>query len=152
MSDDWLDIPDGNINAEEIMERVRARIARRSGASLTSSSDEEGESPVTVAEALWQEMLGDTAGRSASGNHIPVQQRDCDIVPRYYVIDWRTPILGPIHALVRRIINAEIRRYLLPSLEKQSHFNRRMLRILEGLAEENGRLRREIEELRGTQG
>ncbi len=150
MSDDWLNIPDENINAEEIMERVRARMARRSGASLTSLSDEEGESPVAVAEALWQEMLGDTAGRSASGSHIPIRQRDCDIVPRHYVIDWRIPILGPMHALIRRIINAEIRRYLLPSLEKQSHFNRQVLRILEGLVEENGRLRREIEELRGT--
>jgi len=96
-------------------------------------------------------MIGGTAGESASGNHISIRQRDCDIVPRYYVIDWRVPILGPIHALVRRIINAEIRRYLLPALEKQSQLNRQMLRILEDLVKENGCLRREIEELRGTQ-
>ena len=147
MGDDWLDIPDENIDAEEIMGRVRARIAHCSGASLS----EEAESPVAVAEALWQEMIGDTAGGSASGNHISIRQRDCDIVPRYYVIDWRVPILGPIHALVRRIINAEIRRYLLPALEKQSQLNRQMLRILEDLVKENGCLRREIEELRGTQ-
>ena len=142
MADDWLEIPDENINAEEIMGRVRARIAHRSTAPL--SEVEEAESPMAVAEALWQEMIGDAAG------HIPTRRRDCDIVPRHYVIDWRIPVLGPIHALLRRIINAEIRRYLLPSLEKQSHFNRQMLRMLKGLVEENERLRREIKEL-GTQ-
>ncbi len=147
MSKDWLDIPDESINAEEIMKRVRAKIAHHSDASLS----EETESPVAIAEALWQEMIGDTAGRSASSNRIPIQRCDCDIVPRYYVIDWRIPILGPIHALVRRTINAEIRRYLLHSLEKQSHLNRQMLQILEDLARENERLRQEIEELRGTQ-
>ena len=146
MADDWLEIPDENINAEEIMERVRARIAHRSTASLSES--EETESPLAVAEALWQEMIGDAAG---GGNHIPIQRRDCDIVPRHYVIDWRIPVLGPIHALLRRIINAEMRRYLLPSLEKQSHFNRQVLRMLEGLVKENERLRREVEELREAQ-
>lgn len=146
MADDWLEIPDENVNAAEVMDRVRARIAHRSTASVYEA--EEAESPVAVAEALWQEMIGDTTG---GGNHIPIRRRDCDIVPRHYVIDWRIPILGPIHALVRRVINAEMRRYLLPSLEKQSHFNRQMLRMLKDLVKENERLRREIEELGGTQ-
>jgi len=142
MNDDWLEIPDDAINAEEIVERVRARIAHHSTAALSESEDEE--SPEAIAQTLWQQMIGDTAAP------IPIRQRDCDIVPRRYVIDWRNPILGPMHALVRRIINAEMRRYLLPSLEKQSHFNRQMLRTLEDLVRENERLRREIEELRGT--
>jgi hypothetical protein len=146
MSDNWLEISDDAIDAGEIVRRIRERIIRRAGV----SPSEEAESPAAIAEALWREMIGDPAGGSASRNHIAIRQRDCDIVPRSYVIDWRIPILGPVHALVRRIINAEIRRYLLPSLEKQSQLNQRMLRMLEDLVEENRRLRREIEELRET--
>ena len=143
MSDDWLEIPDDAIDGGEIMQRIHERIARRT----STSPSEKAESPAAVAEALWKEMIGEPIGESASGSRILIRQRDCDVVPRGYVIDWRTPILGPIHALVRRIINAEIRRYLLPSLEKQSHVNRQMLRVLEGLVEENGRLRQQIEAL-----
>ena len=93
-------------------------------------------------------MIGDTAKWLASDTPILIHQRDCDIVPRRYVINWRMPILGPIHALVRRLINAEIRRYLLHALEKQSYFNRQILRIVTDLTKENERLRQEIEELR----
>ena len=147
MGEDWLEIPDERIDAAEVVERVRARIARRG----VASSSEGPESPADVAEAVWQEMIGDTAGPSASSDGVPIRQGDCDVVPRQYVIDWRMPILGPIHALVRRIINVEVRRYVLPSLDKQSHLNRRFLRIVDRLSEENERLRREIEELRETQ-
>jgi hypothetical protein len=83
-------------------------------------------------------------------------QDDCDLVPRNYTIDWRTPIMGPIHAAIRRIVNAEIRRYLLPALEKQSFLNRKVLQTLDelarenqALARENACLREEIERLRG---
>jgi hypothetical protein len=81
---------------------------------------------------------------------VTIRQRDGDIVPRYYAIEWRIPILGPIHAKVRRIINDEIRRYLMPSLRKQSTLNRQMLRALNDLGQENARLRQEIKGLRGT--
>ena len=147
MGEDWIEIPDECIDAAEVMGQVRARIARRG----STSSSEGPEDPAAVAEALRQEIIGDTAGPD-SGDVVPVRLRDCDVVPRRYVIDWRTPILGPIHALVRRIINTEVRRYVLPSLEKQSHLNRQMLRIVDRLVEENARLRREIEELRVTKG
>lgn len=148
MSDSWLEIPDEHIDASRIMKLVQARIARRGTASLP----EETGNPVTIAQALWREMVQDTTSRSAPNGHTHhIQPCDCDIVPRQYVIDWRTPILGPIHAMVRRIINAEIRRYLLSSLEKQSHFNRQVLRLVGELAEENERLQREIEDLRAAQ-
>jgi len=144
MSGDWLEIPDENINVEEIMRQIRERIARRSDV----SPSEEVESPAAVAEALWIEMIGDTADGSALSKCIPIRQRDCDIVPHHYAIEWRIPILGPVHAMVRRLINAEIRRYLLASLEKQSSLNRKVMQALKDLARENVRLRREIEELR----
>jgi hypothetical protein len=143
VTDDWLEIPDEDVDAGQIMEQIRARVAGRVG----PSSYEKDENPVAIADALRQDMI-----ENATDREIPIQRRDCDIVPRNYVIDWRVPILGPIHALIRRIINAEIRRYLSSSLERQSHLNRQMLRVLDDLVEENERLRREIEELRESQG
>lgn len=142
MSEDWLEIRDENVNVEEIMQQIRERIARRSG---TTSPDEQ--KPEVVVQTLWEETIGGAEEGSAIGWHVSIRQRDCDILPRYYVIDWRMPILGPIHAVVRRIINAEIRRYLFPSLERQSRLNRQVLRALESLSQENARLRQEIEKL-----
>ena len=145
MDGDWLEISDKDVNVEEIMQRIRERIARR------GMSPGEVEVPTTIAENLWKEIVSDATVESVSGKLILIQLRDCDIVPRHYVIDWRVPILGPIHAVVRRVINDEIRRYLFVSLEKQALFNRKVLRALKGLAEENARLRQEIEVLRGAQ-
>lgn len=143
MSDDWLEIPDGEIDVAEIMQKIRRRVARREDAKASESED-----PTALAEQLWAEMIGEPVDNSALGKQVAIHQNDCDIVPRNYAIDWRIPILGPIHALVRRVINAEISRYLSRSLQKQSHYNRRVLRALRALAEENARLSREIEELR----
>jgi hypothetical protein len=144
MNENWLEVSDENVNVEDIMRQIRERVARHGDVPPPG----EAERPEAVAENLWKEMIGDTADGPAS-QPISIRQRDCDITPRYYVIDWRIPILGPIHAIVRRIINAEIRRYLFSSLEKQSRFNRQVLKALTGLAQENARLQQEIEELAG---
>jgi hypothetical protein len=146
VDDNWLEISDQNISVEGIMRRIRERAARHDNISLS-----EEERPEDIAEALWGETVGDTGGESVLSRWVSIRQNDCDIVPRHYVIDWRMPILGPIHAVVRRVINAEIRRYLSPSLKKQSHFNRKVLRALRGLARENACLRQQIEELRNTE-
>ncbi len=146
MIGDWLEIWDRDIDAQDIMRQIHERMSRRDGdASIEGVGD-----PASIAQALWQEKLGVPTDGS-SPEWISIWQRDCDIVPRTYVIGWRMPILGPIHAVIRRIINAEIRRYLLPMLEKQSYLNREMLRGLTDLARENARLRREIERLRGAE-
>jgi hypothetical protein len=142
MSDDWLELPDGEIDVAEIMQKIRMRVAEHEGSVGSDVSD-----AAALAETLRAEMIGEPVDSSALGRHVSIRQNECDIVPRHYVIDWRIPILGPIHAVVRRVINAEIRRYLSPSLKRQSHFNRKILRALNALAEENARLHQQIEEL-----
>ena len=146
MSDDWLELPDGEIDVAEIMQKIRMRVAEREGAVASDASD-----AAALAEALRAEMIGEPVDSSALGRRVSIRQNECDIVPRHYVIDWRIPILGPIHAVVRRVINAEIRRYLSPSLKKQSHFNRKVLRALKALAEENARLHQQIEDLQNEE-
>ncbi len=137
MSNDWLEIPGEEVNVERIMQHIRQRIAAQGDGLREETAD-----LMAAADEMRREVIGDQT------DLLPLGQRACDIVPRGYVIEWRVPILGPIHAVVRRIINAEIRRYLLPSLEKQSAFNREVRRLLKDLIRENARLRQELEELR----
>jgi hypothetical protein len=133
-------MPDPSIDGTEVMERIRERMADRGDDPFLWETEE---TPEAVARRLRRQMIDVDVE-----NGVVIGERDCDIVPRDYVIDWRVPIVGRIHAVVRRIINAEIRRYLSSSLEKQSYVNRQMVRLLGDLAAENKRLRREVEELR----
>lgn len=140
MGSDWFEIDDEHIDVNEMMQQIRERIAQREG-STTDAAD-----PAAVAAGLWKEMIGDPTDDSLSGRIAAIRPRDCDIVPRHYVIDWRMPILGPINAVVRRVINAEIRRYLAPSLEKQASLNRQLLQMIQDLAQENADLRQRMDE------
>lgn len=143
MDENWLEIPNEKIDVAEIKRQVQARLAKRRETSVAVAED-----PAAIARELWLEIIGDPLEEMEQGKSILLTQRDCDIVPRHYVIDWQIPLLGPINALLRRLINAEIRRFLLPSLEKQSFFNRQMLQAMQVLTEENRRLRLELEHLR----
>jgi len=147
MPEHWLEISDEAIDERRIEKRVEARHGTSQDACAPSDDSGADKDPVTVASALWAEMIGAGDLSSAEGLLAP----DCDIVPRRYVIDWQTPIIGRIYAFVRRIINAEIRRYLMPSLEKQTLLNQRLVDALHALAKENDRLRQEIAALRDSQ-
>ena len=143
MSKDWLEMDDENVDVEEIAQQIQERLAQRKE-SATDTVD-----PAAVAAGLWKEMIGDPTDDSLSGRIAAIRPRDCDIVPRHYVIDWRMPVLGPINAVVRRVINAEIRRYLAPSLEKQASLNRQLLQMIQDLAQENADLRQRMGEQEG---
>jgi hypothetical protein len=139
MSDDLIIIHDDQIDVEEIMRQIRANIAQRKG--------ERDIDPAAISQELWESTIGDTVRFQQQVGGVPLTHHDCDIVPHDYVIDWRIPILGPIHSIVRRLINAEVRRYLDVSLSKQTRFNRNVLRALHHLAQENRNLRQMVEEL-----
>jgi O-antigen chain-terminating methyltransferase len=147
MSDDLVIIHDDQIDVEDIMRQIRANIARRKG----QSGERSDLDPVAVSRELWEGTIGDTARFQQQIGGVPLTRYDCDIVPRDYVIDWYIPILGPIHSVVRRVINAEVRRYLETSLHKQTRFNENVLRALRYLAQENDNLRQELEKLRASQ-
>jgi hypothetical protein len=138
MDENWLEIS-GGVDAQAIMRQIRARLAQRQGDTA----------PEAAANALWEEMLGEAARQAMSGE-ISIRREECDLVPHNYAIDWRIPILGPIHAVVRRVINAEIQRYLLASLRKQSQLNLQMLRAIKALQIENRQLRAELQAALGA--
>jgi hypothetical protein len=142
MSESWLEIGDEKLDAREVERRVEERLSRRQS--------------VVPQECPEMEVSLDRAGaavpaRGELSDAVARWLQDCDLVPARYEIDWRVPIIGPIHAAIRRLINAEIRRFLLPSLVKQSHLNRVVLRLLQELEQENVRLRQEVAQLRHAQ-
>jgi hypothetical protein len=145
MKDDLIVVHDDQIDVEEIMQQIRANIARRKGQSLEPEID-----PAAISQELWESTIGDTARFEQQIGGVSLSRHDCDIVPHDYVIDWRIPILGPINSIVRRVINTEIRRYLDISLSKQTHFNENVLRALRYLAQENQQLKQEVEKTRSS--
>ena len=139
MSESWLEIGDEELDAREVQRRVEKRLLDREAEGFEACPELDtdlGRSDTTV-----------SAAREQSGS-VARWLNDCDLVPAHYKIDWRVPIIGPIHAAIRRVINAEIRRYLLASLVRQSHLNRSVLRLLQELEQENARLRQDLEQLR----
>ena len=140
MGESWLEIPDEQLDAQEIERRIQERMAQRTGGEAGERAldrDQDGVLPGSTPPV----------GESAR-NMVSRWLRDCDIVPANYVIDWRVPILGPIHTAIRRVIHAEMRRFLLPALEKQSHLNRAVLQALAELLQENARLSSDLEQVR----
>lgn len=124
-----------------LAERVEARLRARREANGALDDVLVGEM-----EALRAAML--PADDRASGGALAalsLGEADCDIVPRDYVIDWQQPLLGPINAQVRRVINGEVRRYLSAALEQQSFVNRQLLAAVQALAVENERLRARVD-------
>jgi hypothetical protein len=143
MPDELIIIQDDQIDVQDIMRQIRANIARRTG--VAPEVD-----PVAVSDELWINTIGGAETRGAL-EQIPLTRHDCDIVPHSYVIDWRNPVLGPPHAMVRRVINAEVRRYVDASLARQTRFNETVLHTLRQLVQENAALRHELDQLRTQQ-
>ena len=133
----WLQIADDQVDVDAVMDEVRRRVALRQASEQVA----EGEDPEKLARQLYRELVADRDAMSG------LTIEDCDILPRDYVIDWRIPILGPIHAIVRRVINAEIQRYLQAGLVRQSRYNLQVLQELQRLTQENRGLRDRVTEL-----
>jgi hypothetical protein len=133
MTESWLEVGDEALDADEIRRRVEERMAAR---------------PPDKESVGCEDLEPVPDAPDSAGDAISRWLQDCDIVPAHYEIDWRVPVVGRIHAAIRRLIHAEVRRFVLPALQKQSHLNRAMLQALGELGKENARLRREVEALR----
>ena len=135
---DWLEVLDPTLNADDIMQQVHDRLQTR--ALRCQKTDAEDQS-----RALWEKHVGRAAAQLLSAPTLP---ETGNITPANYLIRWRTPILGPIHGLIRRLINSEVRRYVDASLQKQSRINEQYRENILLLMQENQRLRAEIEALK----
>ncbi len=148
MTKKWLGVTK-SVDADEIMHTIEERIERRKVAEPMDDSEQDA---ALIAAQLRNTMLpvsaSDVASIATSSDAILLTEEDCDIVPRDYVIDWQHPLLGPLNARVRQVINAEVRRYLSATLEQQSFVNRQLLQAIRQLKAENAELYRVVENSR----
>ena len=136
-SQPWFSVADEQVDVEAVMDEIRRRVAVQQAREQATP----GEDPEQLARQLFRQMIAD---RDSAGQ---LTYQDCEVLPQDYVIDWHIPVLGPLHGIVRRIINAEIRRYLEAGLTRQARFNRQMLLELQQLKQENRALRERIDVL-----
>lgn len=148
MSESWLETRDPELDGSEIERRIEERMAQRVGTNVDAACEDV---PDLQIRARVDTSATNLPSLEAPEDRVSRWLQECDIVPENYVIDWRVPIIGPIHAAIRRVIHAEIRRFVLPALVKQSHLNRAVLQTLSELCQENARLREELAELRQNQ-
>lgn len=135
---EWIHFGIDDQEASHALSQLKKRIAER------EDFEQEAQPAVDVVQQLRIQMLGDPSEISDSDVEMLVRLRDYDILPRGYKIDWRIPVLGPIHSIVRRLINDEIVRFLFPSLKRQSSLNRQLVDAIQELAYENQQLRFEV--------
>lgn len=133
----WFRVTDPDVDVEAVMDEIRRRVALRQAQEQAGA----GEDPEQLAQRLYRQMIAERDSMEQ------LTYQDCEILPQDYVIDWHIPILGPLHGMVRRIINAEIRRYLEAGLTRQARFNRQVLLELQQLKQENRALRERIRAL-----
>lgn len=138
-SEPWFRVTDQEVDVEEVMDEIRRRVALQQAREQAIA----GEDPEQLARELYRRMIAD---RDSTDR---LTYQDCEVLPQDYVIDWRIPILGPLHGIVRRVINAEIRRYLEAGLTRQARFNRQVLLELQQLRQQNQALREHIEASEG---
>jgi SAM-dependent methyltransferase len=62
---------------------------------------------------------------------------ECDLLSPGYRIDWRTPVVGPAHAALRRQVNAEVRRYVDPALARQTRLNYRLTELVQRIVRDH---------------
>lgn len=134
----WIVLNPQIADAASIEAQIEANLANRNSETRLNPLPEE------LAAQLRIQMLGDPSQISDSSVETLVRRQDYDALPRGYKIDWRFPIIGPIHAIVRRVINDEICRFLFPPLKRQSSLNQQLVDAIQELQEENQLLRTEI--------
>ncbi|WP_342679595.1 class I SAM-dependent methyltransferase [Methanofollis sp. UBA420] len=129
MGEDTLEIRDGEIDVEKIMEQIRENIGRRKESGLHL-----GES---ASRASFQ-------GSAVRGNNSKAAQEDLtylssnwSVQNNGYFISSHRPFTGKFLVKGRGLVHGEVRRYVDPVFWKQSEFNGSAARVLNDM---DGRL------------
>jgi len=125
---EWLEIRNEYIDGQALIDEIEHRLKTRQSTDAAELAE--------IVRGVRERVIGLPLFKFTwEGESFSFWENDCDIVPHYYVIDWRMPILGPINAFIRRLIHAEVKRYLLPALTKQTHFNRQVVQVLDKIVQ-----------------
>jgi O-antigen chain-terminating methyltransferase len=142
-----FEIRDDEINAKEILERIRENIQSRKKTGAYSESI-----PYLVVNNSEQNFVPAVNGMSAKD--LEYLTSNYDVQNRSYVISSHRPVIGSFLVKGRNLVNGEVKRYVDPIFAQQSELNACTCRILtellcknEELFGKNDELSRKHEEL-----
>ncbi|MCL5958817.1 MAG: methyltransferase domain-containing protein, partial [Chloroflexi bacterium] len=115
---DTVQIGADDVDVKALVRQIREQVAQRG-----VEARAEQQLLVETQEELWREQRESWTVSEPPERVPPPSLEECEVVPGEYAIDWQNPILGPLNAQLRKIINAELRAYVRPMLEKQTHLN-----------------------------
>jgi O-antigen chain-terminating methyltransferase len=137
-----FDIRDDEINAKEILERIRDNIQSRKQTGAYSESI-----PHLVIKNSEKSFFPTVNGMVAKD--LEYLTSNYDVLNRSYVISSHRPVIGPFLVKGRNLVNDEVKRYVDPIFAQQSELNACTCRILTELLGKNEELLGKNEELLG---
>lgn len=135
-----FEIRDDEINAKEILERIRENIQSRKKTGAYSESI-----PYLTATTSEKNFIHAVNGMSAKD--LEYLTSNYDVQNRSYVISSHRPVIGPFLVKGRNLVNGEVKRYVDPIFAQQSELNACTCRILTELLCKNEELFGKNEEL-----
>jgi SAM-dependent methyltransferase len=124
MDNNAIEVSNDEINVEEIMEKIRENIRRKQG-ELSPGSDNHPVCP--------DGSVSDTSAHVSIENDLAFINSNWNIINNSYFISSHRPYLGKILVKGRQLIHAEIKRYIDPTLSRQTQNNASTVRILNDL-------------------
>lgn len=120
---DTIEIPDDEIDVEEIMQKIRDNISRRKDAYTASVNPE-------VLSSSSNEVSKDICGYT---HDLAILSGNWDIRNNSYSISSHRPLFGSILVKGRSLVHGEVCRYIDPIIWNQMECNRRTVNTLMGL-------------------
>lgn len=133
-----FDIHDDEINAKEILEKIRVNIQNRKKTGACSES-----MPDLVIKNSEKSFFPAVNGMAAKD--LEYLTSNCDVQNRNYVISSHRPVIGSFLIKGRNLVNGEVKRYVDPIFAQQSELNSCTCRILTELLGKNEELLRKNE-------
>jgi len=118
---DTFEIRDGEIDAKEIMRKIRENIRKRK---------EAGVYPEGGMEEIRDGLVIDACPSSEGGADLDYITHNWDIENRGYIISSHRKVTGKLLVRGRQLVHGEVRRYVDPVISKQKEFNASSVRLL----------------------
>ena len=119
--DDTFEIKDDEINVEEIMKKIKENIAKRKEQGAYSKEDERLINSDSIIPTIDERQF--ISDYSYINNNWNIENNN-------YFISSHQKFIGPALVKGRQMINGEIKRYIDPSILKQSEYNLHVAHIL----------------------
>jgi O-antigen chain-terminating methyltransferase len=126
---DTFEIPDEEINVEEIMRKIKEKIQMRTGREVLPKSE----------DILFEK-------KAKKSRELEYVNSNWDIQNNNYSISSHRPILGKALITGRKIVHREVQLYIDPVIQEQIEFNSNIVTILNEINERLGRISSQVED------